>query len=200
MSELNKDWRPGFGIIYTWFAMDKNGKVAVMVNNCFGNLPRVLLELELVELLLDKLTEFVWEESPVYTSYPDNKEGGFGVDYYSSWRNSERLSKELIFEKLNSDLVGLGAYAEANLSANKGLFVYHAVEGSKPGQDYPVGYVGVTSMGDYYRYLVPGDYASIEDFPSELRKGIVVSKVLDFLSDRILYSDRVDEYFSSVYK
>lgn len=40
MSGLNKDWCSEFGVVYTWFAMDKNGRVAVIVNNYFGDLPK----------------------------------------------------------------------------------------------------------------------------------------------------------------
>lgn len=59
MSGLNKDWCSEFGVVYAWFAMDKNGRVAVIVNNYFGDLPKKLLELESVEFLLDQLTEFM---------------------------------------------------------------------------------------------------------------------------------------------
>ena len=49
MSILNINWKPEFGAIFTWFAMDKNGKIAVMVNNCFGDLPKALLSINNVE-------------------------------------------------------------------------------------------------------------------------------------------------------
>lgn len=63
MSVLNENWEPDFGTIYTWFAMDKNGKIAVMVNNCFSDLLINLLRIKNVELLLDHLCEYMWEES-----------------------------------------------------------------------------------------------------------------------------------------
>jgi len=59
---LNKDWQPGFGEIITWFAMDKNGLIAVMVNNCFGRLPSVLLDVPDLEAQLDRINEFMWED------------------------------------------------------------------------------------------------------------------------------------------
>lgn len=52
---LSKDWVPGFGVIYTWFAIDINGCLAMMVNNGFGGLPSQLLRVDQVEILLDKM-------------------------------------------------------------------------------------------------------------------------------------------------
>ncbi|SEC99779.1 hypothetical protein SAMN04490185_2528 [Pseudomonas frederiksbergensis] len=46
---LNKYWRPGFGELITWFAMDKNGAVAVMVNNCFVGKKGIYLFVWLVD-------------------------------------------------------------------------------------------------------------------------------------------------------
>ena len=34
---IDEQWVAGFGEIVTWFAMDKAGAIAVMVNNCFGS-------------------------------------------------------------------------------------------------------------------------------------------------------------------
>ena len=60
MEYLNEDWVPEFGTIYTWFAMDKFGKIAVMSNNCWGNIPKVLLKLQNTEEKLDVINE-IWE-------------------------------------------------------------------------------------------------------------------------------------------
>ena len=43
MSDLNLSWTPIFGQIYTWIAMDKFGHLAFMVNNNWGNIPKVIL-------------------------------------------------------------------------------------------------------------------------------------------------------------
>jgi len=195
MSNLNVDWKPEFGFIYTWFAMDKNGKIAVLVNNSFGDLPKKLLEIDNIENYLDYLSEFMWEESDRYPNYPPNKLGSFVVDYFSKWRNKE-ISKELLEKDLLADLKENRNYSEVNLSANKGFFVYHAIEGNKEGDDYPIGYNGETIMGDYFRYLMPTIYGSIEDFPEELRKYIVVSENLDFTIDRILINNQINTYFT----
>ncbi|MEY0629937.1 hypothetical protein AB7441_23570, partial [Providencia rettgeri] len=70
MSTLVNDWKPSFGTIYTWFAMDKNGKIAVMINNGFGDLPKSLLAISNVTELLNNLNEFMWEESATFVNYP----------------------------------------------------------------------------------------------------------------------------------
>lgn len=199
MSVLNINWKPEFGIIFTWFAMDKNGKIAVMVNNCFGNLPKQLLKINNVELLLDQLNEYMWEESKEFFHYPKNKNGHFSVDLYCYWRNLSYLDKNDIENDLKKRFFMSGHYSEVNLPVNKGVFVYHGVEGSFEGEDYPVGYDGKTKMGDYFRYLMPTIYASIEDFPKELRHGIAVSDVIDFTVDRLLDNDRISEYFPRMY-
>nr|WP_202611128.1 hypothetical protein [Proteus sp. G2618] len=179
--------------------MDKNGKIAVMVNNCFGDLPINLLRIKNVEPLLDHLCEYMWEESQVFNHYPRNKNGYFELDLYSAWRQRSDLDRNNIIYNLQADLVKSGHYSESNLPANKGFFVYHGIEGNTAGEDYPVGFTGKTKMGDYFRYLVPTIYASIYDFPEELRYGIAVSDTVDFTLDRILDNDKIDEYFPRIY-
>ncbi|WP_127959314.1 hypothetical protein [Serratia microhaemolytica] len=195
MNILDENWVPEFGTIFTWFAMDKNGRIAMMVNNCFGDLPKKLLCIDNIETLLDQLNEYIWEESKDFIRYPINKEGGFYVDLYSAWRKRSNLDREHIFNELEKDLKKSGCYSEANLPVNKGFFVYHAIEGSYDGEDYPVGFDGETKMGDYFRFLVPTNYASIDDFPPELQHGIVSSNTIDFTVDRLLYNDLINEYF-----
>ena len=229
-NNLNKDWTPTFGTIYTWFAMDKNGRIAVMVNNCWGDLPQSVLNIPDAELLLDDLNEYMWEESKTYTNYPQDKAGELVVDLYSYWRNNDRcckkfsistvgriekwhgyiidlycffgnkiVSRDKITKKLTAELKQIKNYSDANLSVNKGYFLYFAVDGYNEGDDYPVGYKGPTKIGDYYRYLLPTIYASIEDFPKELWHGIAVSDTLDFTKDRVLDNDKINTYFTRNY-
>lgn len=122
MNILNINWRPEFGIIFTWFAMDKNGKLAVMINNCYGDLPKCLLSIENVEILLDQLNEYIWEESSIYSVYPKNKNGDLKLDLYSFWRHKNNLNKESILNELKNDFSDSGHYSEANLIINKGFF------------------------------------------------------------------------------
>lgn len=194
---IDVNWAPGFGEIYTWFAVDRNGLVAVMVNNCYGDLPRKLLAVDNCDLLLDSISEYLWEESEEYTSCPRDKGGDFILDCYSFWRY-KGYSKAMVRVELANDLTESGGYSETNLSVNKGFFVYHAVEGSIPGEDYPVGYEGETEMGDYFRYLVPTKFSNVGEFPVSLRKGFVRSEDLDFMSNRVIENSKINEYFKEL--
>lgn len=198
MSQLKISWEPGFGTIYTWFGMDKNGKIAVMVNNCWGWLPNALLSVDNFESLLDDLNEYKWEESEKFIDYPPNKRGQTILDLYSSLVHRNTKSRKEIEDWINAKQSD--ELSEINIPSQKGFFVYHGVEGDNPGQDYPVGYNGKTKMGDYFRYLMPTVYASIEDFPEELRHGIAVSDMVDFTTDRLLDNDKINEYFPRMYK
>lgn len=89
MSNLNLDWKPEFGTIYTWFAMDKHGKIALFLNNCFGDIPRALLEINDIESLLDTVSDFIWEDLKEDVRYPEDKNGAMFLDYFSGWRFSK---------------------------------------------------------------------------------------------------------------
>ncbi|GJN45855.1 hypothetical protein TUM20249_18410 [Pseudomonas tohonis] len=199
MGDLNQNWKPGFGTVYTWFAMDKYGRLAMMVNNCFGDLPRQLLMMEKAEDFLDGMNEFVWGESAEFGVCPKDKCGDFEVDLYSASAWRKRASKEEVFESLLNELKRRGQFADANIPKNRGFYVYHGVEGSYPGEDYPVGYDGCTEVGDYFRFLMPSVLGGIEDFPEELRKGVAVSADVDFSIDRVLSGRDINKYFSGLY-
>lgn len=197
--KISRDiWEPGFGTIFTWFAMDKFGRVAVMVNNCWGWLPNALLSIDDFESLLDELNEYKWEESEKFINYPPNKRGQTILDLYSSLVHRNTKSRKEIEDWVNAKQPK--ELSEINLPSRKGFFVYHGIEGSVEGEDYPVGYDGKTKMGDYFRYLMPTVYASIEDFPEEIRHGIAVSDTVDFTNDRLLDNDKINEYFPRMYK
>ncbi|WP_046397768.1 hypothetical protein [Photorhabdus luminescens] len=199
MNMLNENWEPGFGIIFTWFAMDKYGRIAAMVNNCFGNLPKALLIKSNPEELLDQLNEYMWEESEEYNQYPTNKNGETKLDLYSSLVYEHYPQRSDVEKWINERASPTQPLREFSLPSIKGLFVYHGIEGDNPGQDYPVGYDGETKMGDYFRYLIPTVYASIDDFPKELHRGIAVSDKVDFTVDRLLDNDLINTYFTRMY-
>ncbi|TDB44293.1 hypothetical protein [Photorhabdus luminescens] len=199
MNILNENWEPGFGTIFTWFAMDKHGRISVMVNNCFGNLPRALLLGSNPDELLDHLNEYMWEESEQYNQYPENKSGKTKLDLYSSLVYRHYSQRSEVEQWVNERASPHQNLREYNLPSIKGFFVYHGIEGSNPGQDYPIGYDGETKMGDYFRYLIPTVYASIDDFPKELRRGIAVSNTIDFTVDRLLNNDLINTYFTRMY-
>jgi len=194
MSSLDVNWKPEFGVIYTWFAMDKNGKIAVFLNNCFGNIPRSLLELNDIENLLDRIANFIWEDSQEYIRFSDNKNGEMFLDFFSGWRYGE-YTKDQFMTYLMEDYIDRKNYSDANIAINKGLFFFQALEGSQEGEDYPVGYSGHTKMGDYFRYLVPSIYANIHDIPKDLWCAIAASDNLDFTKDRLLDNDQINHYF-----
>lgn len=199
MSVLSKEWHPEFGTIFTWFAIDKNNRIAMMVNNGYGELPKVLLGLKNVEALLDRFSEFVWGESSQFSNLSPNKEGELNVDLYSAWRYRDVDSKEGVAKYLEFDLTESRSYSEASVSVNRGFFVYHGVEGDTPEVDYPVGYSGVTEMGDYFRYLVPTILSGIDDIPKALHLVLVKSDSFDFEKDQLLRNDQVDYHFSRIF-
>ncbi len=94
MSMLDINWEPSFGSVFTWFAMDKNGKIAVMINNGFGDLPKSLLAINNVTELLNDLNEYMWEESATFVNYPLNKGGSTILDLYSSYLYRHLSSKK----------------------------------------------------------------------------------------------------------
>ncbi|ASY77454.1 hypothetical protein BJK05_06500 [Pectobacterium polaris] len=199
MNTLNINWKPEFGTIFTWFAMDKHGKIAVMVNNCFGDLPKALLSINDAESLLDQLNEFLWEESEQFNVYPENKCGQTVSDLYSGLRFSHMASREEFDQWLKERSGYEQKIGEYNVPSVKGFFVYHGIEGSFEGEDYLVGYEGNTKMGDYFRFLTPTVYGSIADFPSELHHGIAVSDVVDFTTDRLFDNAKINDYFPRMY-
>ncbi|MDX6915144.1 hypothetical protein R9X49_08470 [Pectobacterium carotovorum] len=199
MVVLDKNWVPEFGTMFTWFAMDKHSRIAVMVNNCFGDLPKALLSIDNAELLLDQLNEFLWEESERFTVYPENKCGQTVSDLYSGLRFSHMASREEFDRWLKERSGHEQKIGEYTVPSVKGFFVYHGIEGSSEGEDYLVGYEGNTKMGDYFRFLTPTVYGSIDDFPSELRHGIAVSDVVDFTTDRLFDNAKINDYFPRMY-
>lgn len=196
---LNKYWKPGFGELITWFAMDKYGAIAVMVNNCFGALPAALLELPSLDEELDRFNEFMWEESAEFNTYPENKKGQAILDLYSAYAYRHTSSRWEVESWVSERSLFGGKLTEYSLPSIKGFYVFHGVEGSVPGEDFPVGYDGPTVMGDYFRYLMPSVFAGIEDIPVELRGLIAVSDSLDFSNAPIIFSQRIDCLFPHTY-
>lgn len=192
---LDKDWQPGFGTIFTWFAMDRHGRIAVMVNNCFGPIPSSLLAIPELEEKLDSLNEFMWEESREFQSYPKNKEGRTLLDIYRFRRHLKPSSRDemerIVLESSNF----YQELTEYSLPSIKGFYVYHALEDYVSSEDNPIGYEGDAEIGDYFRYLIPTVCASIEDFHEELRSLIAVSDTLDFTVDRAIFSMSINQSF-----
>jgi len=195
---LHPGWKPGFGDVFTWFGMDKNGKIGVFVNNCWGDLPAIILKIDGIEGILDCINEFIHEESQVFTTFTPDKNGDYIIDMFPAWTGPK--TKEKVKEFYDYTLSQKNSLSYANLPKNKGFYIYYAVEGSFPGEDYPVGYDGETEMGDYYRYMLPTIYGQIEDFPEELRRCVAVSDSLDFTKDRLIPNSSINSHFRRMYK
>jgi len=202
MNDLSLNWRPNFGTVYTWYAMDKFGRISQMVNNGWGDIPHSVLAINNVEFLLNSLTEYFWGESRTFHSTTEDKQGEFMIDLYDYWLTGRHtLNRQHLREKL---IYNYGLHDETtkpsqdiHVVTHKGLFIYHAVEGTTEGEDYPVGYEKPTKMGDYFRYLVPTAYCSIEDIPFELRGVIAVSTTIDFTVDRLLENSNINIFFKN---
>ena len=96
MNDLGPNWHPNFGTIYTWYAMDRNGKISMMINNNWGNIPRSILNIKNIEDRLSDINDYVWEESAIYDTYPANKNGGLILDMYNLWRG-DLLDKDKVY-------------------------------------------------------------------------------------------------------
>lgn len=197
--QLNKDWTPDSARNHTWLAMDKNRYLAIVLNNGHGWLPKTLLEIVNIKETLSDLGEYIDGDSIKYINNI-NKNGGYTIDLYSSWAFEKYKNKKQIIDEFNSQLEKNDNYCDSLLATKMRLFFYQAVEGYSKGEDYLVGYDGETKMGDYYRFIVPTIYATIEDIPQPLRQYVVVSDSLDFTQDRLLDNDKISEYFTRMYK
>jgi len=199
MMTLNKYWEPGFGELVTWFAMDKNGAIAVMVNNCFGALPAILLEVSDVDERLDSFNEFIWGESAEFAECSENKKGQTILGFYSAYAYRHTSSRREVEEWVANRSLFSGRLTEYSLPSIKGFYVFHGVEGSVPGEDFPAGYDGNTVMGDYFRYLIPTAFARVEDIPVELRGLIAVSDSLEFSKSSVICNEKIDHLFTHLY-
>ncbi|MEI7199995.1 hypothetical protein LOZ86_11665 [Pectobacterium parvum] len=86
--------------------MDKHGRIAVMVNNCFGNLPDALLAIADAESLLDQLHDYLWEESQMFCFYPKNKEENtthylYSASKFSHIQNRQQVEQWIDNYKIN---------------------------------------------------------------------------------------------------
>lgn len=171
-----------------------------MVNNCFGNLPDALLAIADVEILLDQLTDYLWEESPLFSVYPQNKQGNTTLDLYPASQFSHMQNRQQVEQWIKHRSGYQHKISEYNTSSIKGFYIYYGVEGSYQGEDYPVGYRGKTQMGDYFRFLIPTIYGSITDFPQELRHGIAVSDTVDFNHDQLFANHKINDFFPEMHR
>lgn len=208
MKKYSPEWTPSFGAIYFWVAMDKNKRIAVMINNNWGWIPKAVLTLPNIDSLMNELICYIWGESKIekFISYPrylNNYNGGFNLDMLSYWYH-KKIDRIKIINNLKKELAEGKNNSDAYIAVNRGFFFYEALDGYNEGDDYPIGPEGVykekTKKGDYFRFLQPTIYGNIEDIPEELREVIAVSETLDFTKNRLLDNNLISSYFSRTYK
>lgn len=197
--DLDLTWKPGSARNHTWVAMDKNGRLGLMYNNGYGWLPTSLLKTPNIEEKLSDLCEFIDGDSTKYINNIDKK-GSYLIDLYSSWVYKDYENKRKIVEEFDKQLDRNFKYSTALIGCKMGMFLFEGLEGYSKGEDYPIGYDGETKMGDYYRFIIPTVFATIEDIPLPLRQYIAVSSTIDFTKDRLLDNDRISEYFPRMYQ
>lgn len=197
--DLDLNWKPGSARNHTWIAMDKNGRLGLMYNNGYGWLPTSLLKTPNIKEKLSDLCEYIDGDSNKHANNID-KQGGYSIDLYSSWVYKGYENKRKIVEEFDKQLDRNFKYSTALIGCKMGMFLFEGLEGYSKGEDYPIGYDGETKMGDYYRFIVPTVFATIEDIPLPLRQYIVVSSTIDFTKDRLLDNDRISEYFPRMYQ
>jgi hypothetical protein len=173
--------------------MDKLGKLALMYNNGFGELPDCLLGAENNELLLDDLIGFLYDESVEYAKF--NVHGSFLVDLYSSSYYRAGESRLDVQSELQIYFDRFKRTSEVCLPANKGIYVYEALNHGDSPSERPVVYDGQVGNGDYYRHLIPTIFSTIDDIPVALRKIVAVSNTLSFSDAPLIDGDAVKIHF-----
>lgn len=197
--DLDLNWKPGSARNHTWVAMDKNGRLGLMYNNGYGWLPTSLLKKPNIKEKLSDLCEYIDGDSNKHANNID-KQGGYSIDLYSSWVYKDYENKRKIVEEFDKQLDRNFKYSTALIGCKMGMFLFEGLEGYSKGEDYPIGYDGETKMGDYYRFIIPTVFATIEDIPLPLRQYIAVSSTIDFTKDRLLDNDKISEYFPQMYQ
>ncbi|WP_374420567.1 hypothetical protein [Chromobacterium sp.] len=134
---LNIDWIPGFGSVFTWFCMDKYGRIAMMVNNGFGNLPRSLLQLDNVESRLDELNELVWGGSEKFQHGFHRPEANYELVFYSKYNNRGLADRAQVEASLLQSFGRVPEGSDLSVPIKHGFYLYHAVEGSFQGGIFP---------------------------------------------------------------
>lgn len=196
IEDLNINWKADGLSTYDWPAMDKNGKIAIMVNESWGDLPKALLSNDNAKSLLNPFFEHIYEGLDEYSQYSYNKHGQTILDLYAN--NYTDLKKRKDVEKSVAKLSKQKVLLDEGLSAKKGVFVYYGFLDYEENY-FLVDYIGKIKTGDYYRSYLPTIYASIEDLPKELWPVIVVSDTVDFTKDRIFDNDKISEYFPRMF-
>ncbi|OPH33209.1 hypothetical protein [Moraxella atlantae] len=201
-------WTPG-DYEYIWFACDKNDRLAMFNNYMTGEIPLSIMQDVNFANTIERLTQFIFEDQSEYSYYYKN--GETILKYYSYLIHKERSQSRLDNipdrpRSLNEVLSNIAKYnkkdfvniCDENLPSRKGLFLFSAIHGYHENEDYPVGYTGETKIGDYFCYLMPTEYAILENIPNEFYKVIAKSDTLDFNNVDIIKSQDINKIFDKV--
>lgn len=197
ISRLSGDWKPRGAECFTWVSMDRFGKLAVMYNTGFGELPDCLLVRQNAESMMDDLMEFLYEESKEFKP-SFNAGGDFVVDLYSSSFYKECRSKSDVQNYFVNDLKTRKNISDANLCANKGMYYYESLDHENIPGERPVGYIGEVDNGDYYRHLMPTVFSKIDDIPASLRAIVSMSNILDFSKAQLITKSEIKNCFQKL--
>lgn len=126
MKKYSPEWTPGFGAIYFWVAMDKNKRIAVMINNNWGWIPKAVLTLPNIDSLMNELICYIWGESKIekFISHPrylNNYNGGFNLDMLSYWYH-KKIDRIKIINNLKKELAEGKNNSDAYIAVNRGFF------------------------------------------------------------------------------
>lgn len=205
MKTNHRIWRPGDNE-YLWFASDKHNRIAMFNNYMTGEIPLCIMKDEGFEELAYSLIGYIFEDPSEFPYY--NKNGQTILKYYSfdsfKHRSSSRLDtiperpytlEEVLdnITKYNQD--SFKNICDDNLPSRKGLFLFDAIRGYRPNCDYPVGYEGETEIGDYFSFLMPTDYATLDDIPEVFHSVIAKSNELDFTQTDLIKKQDIHRYF-----
>lgn len=198
-------WTPG-DYEYLWFACDKNDRLAMFNNYMTGEIPLSIMQNENFANTIDRLTQFIFEDQSEYSYYYKN--GETILKYYSYLIHKERSQSRLDNipdrpRSLDEVLTNIAKYnkkdfvniCDENLPSRKGLFLFTAIHGYRDKEDYPVGYTGETKIGDYFCYLIPTDYATLDDIPEVFHSVIARSDELDFTQVDLIKKQDIHRYF-----
>lgn len=195
---LNADWTPRGHLCITWFALDKRGRIAILTNHGFGELPRCLLGADGIEPALDALLAFMCEESTQHDGSTVRKGGDFSVGCYSSWFYRGHATKQEVEATLRRGHEARPC-SDVNFAVNKGMYAYVSLDHGNIENEYPVGYDAEVSNGDYFQFLLPTEFSSITDIPRELRGFIPESRTLAFADSLVLNGTDIMEQFPRLY-
>lgn len=194
---LDASWKPEWGCIYMWLASDKDGNVALFVNNNWGDIPKCLINIPNIEDKINILTDFLYEYGDNLKEYFFRKNGKTILNFYSKFQYQAHISEKNVLTEIN-EAINADWIRDETLPAYKGVYIYYGLDGYKKGDDYPIGFKGEADMGDYFKYLFPTEPACLIDFPKELRGIIAKTSQFSFAELDLIRNVDINKIFDYV--